>query len=149
MTRKEFDDLPATGQTSCPTCGERTRDFFNGGCGCLLILDGSGRRHINEFHHRCKKEDVLAMEKYKSCDNCGNPHIPASCNTCSRANEDRWTPIEDANESFERKAAQFRYETGMLAPGKDQPAAMNNSPTYEERMEAWKKWLIKTKKVSA
>jgi hypothetical protein len=47
----------------------------------------------------------------------------------------------DALERFERDAEAFHRETGMLAPGKDQPAAMNGSPTDEERMDAWTAWL--------
>jgi len=46
---------------------------------------------------------------------------------------------ESANERFERLAAQFYRETGLMAPGKSEPAAGIHTP-YEERMEAWLKW---------
>lgn len=51
--------------------------------------------------------------------------------------------VSDALERFERDAAAFHRETGMLAPGKDQPAAMNGSPSDAERMDAWAEWLRK------
>lgn len=41
---------------------------------------------------------------------------------------------------YEELAAAFHRETGMLAPGKDQPAAMNGSPSLEERAERWREW---------
>lgn len=43
-------------------------------------------------------------------------------------------------ERYEKLAAAFHRETGMLAPGKDQPAAMNGSPSLEERAERWRSW---------
>lgn len=43
-------------------------------------------------------------------------------------------------ERYEELAAAFHRETGMLAPGKDQPAAMNGSPSLEERAERWRAW---------
>lgn len=46
----------------------------------------------------------------------------------------------NANESFEKLAAEFRRDTGMLAPGKDQPAAFGGSPSQEEREDAWRVW---------
>lgn len=48
----------------------------------------------------------------------------------------------DHNARFEATAAAFQRETGMLAPGKDQPAAMGGSPTLEERTAAWEGWLL-------
>ena len=44
----------------------------------------------------------------------------------------------NANEVFEAAAAQFRLETGMMAPGKDE--AEPGAHTYEERMASWKAW---------
>jgi hypothetical protein len=49
-------------------------------------------------------------------------------------------PVIDALARFEELAEAFRRETGMLAPGKDQPAAMNGSPSLEERAERWRLW---------
>lgn len=46
-----------------------------------------------------------------------------------------------ADERFELLAEEFRKDTGMLAPGKDQPAACGGTPTHEERRAAWRKWL--------
>lgn len=46
---------------------------------------------------------------------------------------------EDANERYERLAEEFYRATGMLAPGKDSPAAFGTDP-YERRLEAWTKW---------
>jgi hypothetical protein len=47
------------------------------------------------------------------------------------------------NDVFEEIAQAFLEETGMLAPGKDQPAAMGGSPTLEERGKAYSAWLAK------
>jgi hypothetical protein len=52
-------------------------------------------------------------------------------------------PAAAALERFEQDAAAFHRETGMLAPGKDQPAAMGGAPSDEERQEAWVAWLRK------
>jgi len=43
---------------------------------------------------------------------------------------------------FESMAKQFRKDTGMMAPGKDQPAAMGG-PDYRTRADAWNEWLNK------
>ena len=43
-------------------------------------------------------------------------------------------------ERFERLAAEFYRDTGIMAPGKDQPAGMGGSPSLEERCAAWDKW---------
>lgn len=48
---------------------------------------------------------------------------------------------EDVLERFERIAAEFYRDTGYLAPGKDQPAAMCGIPTLEQRQAAFKAWL--------
>ena len=50
-------------------------------------------------------------------------------------------PGEYSAEAWERIAEAFYRETGMLAPGKDQPAAMCGTPTGEERREAYDAWL--------
>ena len=42
-------------------------------------------------------------------------------------------------EAFEVQAAEFYYDTGMMAPGKDQPAAMGG-PEIEVRQAAWRVW---------
>lgn len=49
---------------------------------------------------------------------------------------------ENANDRFERLAAAFRAETGMLAPGKDDPT---NTHDYETRRNAWLAWLATPK----
>lgn len=43
-------------------------------------------------------------------------------------------------ESYESKALTFYKMTGMLATGKDVPAAMYQD-SFEARNEAWNKWL--------
>lgn len=43
---------------------------------------------------------------------------------------------ESANESFERTAAAFYHDTGMLAPGKDS----REGPSYDERFDAFVSW---------
>lgn len=48
--------------------------------------------------------------------------------------------MANANQRFEKLAADFRRDTGMMAPGKDQPAAMGG-PSIEEREAAWRAWL--------
>ena len=49
-----------------------------------------------------------------------------------------WTG-ETHNERFERTAARFRTETGLVAPGKDIPSAAGTTEETEPlyRMEAW------------
>jgi hypothetical protein len=47
---------------------------------------------------------------------------------------------ENANERYERLAAEFYRETGIMAPGKDSPAA--TGPFDEKaRWAAWANWL--------
>lgn len=41
---------------------------------------------------------------------------------------------------FEYEAQEFYWETHMLAPGKNQAAALNGTPSNEERQKAWDKW---------
>lgn len=48
-----------------------------------------------------------------------------------------------AFERYEARAAAFYRATGMMAPGKDQPAAMGG-PSYEAREAAWLDWLAET-----
>lgn len=48
----------------------------------------------------------------------------------------------NANERFEKLAAEFYKDTGMLPPGKDDPFT---SRTREERTKAWEEWLNKPK----
>jgi hypothetical protein len=53
------------------------------------------------------------------------------------------TFVSDADvslESLERIAEEFRRETGFLAPGKDEAAAVNSSVTAEQRRAAWNEW---------
>ena len=49
----------------------------------------------------------------------------------------------DANERYELLATQFKQATGLLAPGKDAPAAVGNDPeyNYDYRRQEWDKWL--------
>ena len=46
----------------------------------------------------------------------------------------------NANDRYEARAARFYKETGMMAPGKDEPPGFS-AHTWEERMEAWNKWV--------
>ena len=46
----------------------------------------------------------------------------------------------NANDRYEIKAEAFRIMTGHMAPGKD-PASASYPASFEERMEAWQKWL--------
>ena len=50
-----------------------------------------------------------------------------------------------ANDAYEELAAQFSKDTGLMAPGKDVPAAVGADPiyNYEYRVQEWKKWLEK------
>ena len=50
----------------------------------------------------------------------------------------QFLPGESANDRFERVAAEFYKETGMLAPGKD-PGTQG--PPYYERKERWDAWM--------
>lgn len=45
----------------------------------------------------------------------------------------------DANERFEYMADKFYKDTGMMAPGKDSPAAFGVTDR-KERMAAWSEW---------
>jgi len=49
----------------------------------------------------------------------------------------------DTNGVYEKLAAQFKKETGLLAPGKDAPAAVAGCPEYahEYRLQEWDKWI--------
>jgi len=56
-----------------------------------------------------------------------------------------WRGLCDSNkiETFERIAILFKRDTGLLRPGKDQPAAMGGFPTDEERTAAWNDWVTR------
>lgn len=47
------------------------------------------------------------------------------------------------NEEYERLAEAFYQDTGLMAPGKDMPAAMGNTVSQEERWEKWREWIGK------
>lgn len=49
-------------------------------------------------------------------------------------------PGESNFDRFERVAAMFYRETGLLAPGKDSSAASSDSTSYEHRIERWEAW---------
>ena len=46
----------------------------------------------------------------------------------------------NANEQFEYMAELFYKKTGLMAPGKDSPAALGVTDR-EERQDAWKVWV--------
>jgi hypothetical protein len=45
--------------------------------------------------------------------------------------------------TYDDVAEQFHRDTGFMAPGKDQPAAMGGYPTIDERRAAWYAWRDK------
>ncbi len=47
----------------------------------------------------------------------------------------------DADERFELHAHWFLLDTGMMAPGKDQPVAGGCTATVAERYAAWRLWF--------
>lgn len=47
----------------------------------------------------------------------------------------------DANERYEKLAREFYQATGLMAPGKDSPAAMGGMHTLAERRAAWEDWI--------
>lgn len=47
----------------------------------------------------------------------------------------------DSTDRYEVIASLFRAATGMMAPGKDEPVAMNSTHTQEERRESYENWL--------
>ena len=51
------------------------------------------------------------------------------------------SPTSDANIRFEILAKAFLHDTGMMAPGKDIPPAMNPAYNEADRLQAWRKWL--------
>lgn len=53
---------------------------------------------------------------------------------------------EVSTESLDRLASAFHNDTGYMAPGKDEAAAVNSSHTHEERRAAWDAWVIKRKR---
>lgn len=44
----------------------------------------------------------------------------------------------DAYEEYERLASEFYRDTGLMAPGKDDPMP---TVSIEERRERWREWL--------
>lgn len=72
---------------------------------------------------------------------------PGGAEPIGRTDRDRLAGIRkrvrfdrlDPSEQFDIMAAQFNRETGMIAPGKDAPAAMN-SHDRAERNEEWRGW---------
>lgn len=50
-------------------------------------------------------------------------------------------PGESSIDHYERIAAAFRRDTGMLAPGKDQPAAAGGAG-FQERFDAYDAWFV-------
>lgn len=46
----------------------------------------------------------------------------------------------DPNERFEALAERFYRETGIMAPGKDVPAASGDDMPYDERRKRWSEW---------
>jgi len=53
--------------------------------------------------------------------------------------------MRDENEQYEQLAAEFYRDTGMMAPGKDVPAAMGCIWSPRERFEKWNEWLTHRK----
>lgn len=51
--------------------------------------------------------------------------------------------MTDATEILEELARQFKKDTGLLAPFKDEPAAVGNDPEYNQtyRQQEWDRWL--------
>jgi hypothetical protein len=58
-------------------------------------------------------------------------------------------PALSALERFEALAEAFRLETGLLAPGKDAPAAAGGFPTEEERAARWLAWCAERNRAAA
>lgn len=60
-------------------------------------------------------------------------------------NTPKWEDLDEAErgahirELSDTLAERFYRETGMMAPGKDQPPGLAHS--YEERRAAWEDWL--------
>lgn len=54
-----------------------------------------------------------------------------------------------ALERFEALASAFHRETGLLAPGKDAPAAAGGFPDEAERMTRWRAWCAERAKKDA
>lgn len=56
-TKEEFDQLPSDGKYYCPSCGLGTTQPYPN-CGCPEVMGKMGypfARHINKYHHNCKK----------------------------------------------------------------------------------------------
>ena len=56
---------------------------------------------------------------------------------------------ESALESFERRADEFFADTGLMAPGKDVPAAVGGASNDELRWIAWRAWTKGCNRASA
>lgn len=52
-------------------------------------------------------------------------------------------PGENANETFERVGDLFYLDTGMLRPGKSEPAELETEKRNERRREAWIAWVAR------
>jgi chromosome segregation ATPase len=50
-------------------------------------------------------------------------------------------PVTHELDRYEVEASLFRAATGLMAPGKDEPMAMNSVHTQEERRAAWDSWI--------
>lgn len=68
------------------------------------------------------------------------PYYNTDARRASAAWELKEAAKADVSEAFELAAEMFYRDTGMLAIGKDQPAAWGNYPTYEQRSAAWRQW---------
>lgn len=54
-------------------------------------------------------------------------------------------------ELLEELATQFKHDTGLLAPFKDEPAAVGNDPRYDQsyRQQEYDKWLQSMKTIGS
>jgi hypothetical protein len=73
----------------------------------------------------------------------------ARANAGRRAAPSRSSATEAPLERFERLAAEFHRDTGLLAPGKDAPAASGGFPTERERADRWTAWLAERRRAAA
>jgi len=115
----------------CPTCGGVGRRRYEEQ-GKLCLTHGGGFAGVG-----CTCEPCPTCAAYwRGVDEAVLPWAKAVLEMA------RWHGYmgESTLEEWERIAAEFQRDSGMLRPGKDQPGAMGGSPSEEQRRKAFAAW---------
>ena len=95
----------------------------------------------------CCQEEMNRRKHDRPCNqacSCGDfgPDEQCDCPFCQKSRGMHSTEM-GPTERYEALAERFYKDTGIMAPGKDSPPGFSTA-TYEERIEAWEKWLAKS-----